>query len=116
MQETATTFRLTRPFRIDAFDEAVAAPRRGELLLRPVPRLDFGSVVVLEPAVGIGDPLPVHDVHHVGTTRRRIGRSDRRRARVLRRGGGDEEVRQQDDGQQAAHGGSSSGRGRCGAA
>ena len=36
MQETATTFRLTRPFRIDAFDEAVAAPRRGELLLRPV--------------------------------------------------------------------------------
>ena len=36
MQATATTFRLTRPFRIDAFDEPVVAPGPGELLLRPV--------------------------------------------------------------------------------
>lgn len=32
----STAFRLTRPFKIDAFDEPVAEPRRGELLLRPV--------------------------------------------------------------------------------
>jgi ribitol-5-phosphate 2-dehydrogenase (NADP+) len=32
----STAFRLTRPFRIDAFEEPVVEPGRGELLLRPV--------------------------------------------------------------------------------
>jgi len=31
-----TAFRLTRPFKIDAFDELVTAPRPSELLLRPI--------------------------------------------------------------------------------
>jgi ribitol-5-phosphate 2-dehydrogenase len=34
--EVATVFRLTGPFRIDAFDERVAAPAPGELLVRPI--------------------------------------------------------------------------------
>ena len=34
--DVATVFRLTRPFRIDAFEEELAAPRPGEVVLRPL--------------------------------------------------------------------------------